>query len=204
MNDSPIPSSREKIVRLLRRAQQTVNDLARVLGLTDNAVRANLARLEREGLIREVGRRASVRKPESVYDITPDAERLFAKAYAPALATMLAVMEARLEEKELDIQLREAGRRLAAPYLPSLTGLPLKRRAAKALKILEHLGGLADLEDRDGKTYIRGYGCPFSQVVAEHPKLCLVAQVLVGELLGREVQEQCQRSDRPKCCFLVK
>jgi len=30
-----------------------------------------------------------------------------------------------------------------------------------------------------------------------------MAQVLVGELLGREVREQCQRGDRPKCCFVV-
>jgi predicted ArsR family transcriptional regulator len=180
-----------------------VNDLAGALGLTDNAVRANLARLERDGLVQPAGSRASVRKPESVYDITPEAERLFAKAYAPALATLLAVMEAGLDESELDSQLREAGRRLAAPHLPSLSRLPFPQRAQKALQILEDLGGLADLEDRDGRLYVRGFGCPFSQVVAAHPKVCLVAQVLVGELLGRQVQEQCQRGERSRCCFVI-
>lgn len=204
MNARRFTSSREKIVQLLRRAQHSVNDLARALRLTDNAVRANLARLERDGLVQLAGSRASVRKPESIYDITPQAERLFAKAYAPALATVLAVMEAGADEKELEIQLREAGRRLAAPHLPSLAGLPFPQRAEKTLQILEDLGGLADLEDRDGQLYVRGFGCPFSQIVTEHPKLCLVAQVLVGELLGCEVQEQCQRGDRPKCCFVVK
>jgi predicted ArsR family transcriptional regulator len=204
MSTHRLRSSREKILLLLRRGQQSVNDLARALGLTDNAVRANLARLERDGLVREKGRRASFRKPESVYDITPQAEHLFAKAYAPALATVLAVMEAGLDEKELDIQLRKAGRRLAAPHLPSLAGLNPERRAQKTLRILEDLGGLADVEERDGRRYVRGFGCPFSQIVSEHPKLCLVAQVLVGELLGCEVQEQCQRGDRPKCCFMLK
>ena len=197
------PSSRGKILQLLRRAQQSVNDLARALGLTDNAVRANLARLERDGFVQQAGSRASARKPESVYDITPEAERSFAKAYAPALASVLAVMEAGVDEKKLDLQLREAGRRLAAPHLPSLARLNPQQRAQKTLQILEDLGGLAELEDRDGQLYVRGFGCPFSQVVAAHPKLCLVAQVLVGELLGREVREQCQRGDRPKCCFVV-
>ncbi len=196
-------SSRAKIIRLLRRTQHTVNDLARALGVTDNAVRANLARLERDGLVQQAGSRASFRKPESVYDITPEAERLFAKAYAPALATLLAVMEAGLDEKQLDAQLREAGRRLAAPHLPSLAGLPLQQRAERALQVLEELGGLAELQERDGGLYVQGFGCPFSQVVSDHPKLCLVAQVLVSELLGRDVREHCQRGERPKCCFAV-
>jgi predicted ArsR family transcriptional regulator len=204
MNARRFTSSRDKIVRRLRRAQQSVNDLARALGLTDNAVRANLARLARDGLVQEAGSRASVRKPEAVYDITREAERLFAKAYAPALATLLEVMSAGLDEKELDMQLREAGRRLAAPHLPSLAGLPFRMRAKKALQILEDLGGLAELEDRDGRQCVRGFGCPFSELVTQHPKVCLLAQAMVGELLGREVDEQCQRADRPRCCFMLK
>src|SRR5687768_95447 len=126
MKNRLLESSREKIVRLLRRAQHTVNDLARALGLTDNAVRANLARLERDGLVQEAGTRPSFRKPESVYDITPQAERLFATAYVPALATLLAVMESGVDENELDAHLREAGRRLASPHLPALQDLPLE------------------------------------------------------------------------------
>jgi predicted ArsR family transcriptional regulator len=197
-------TSRGKIVRLLRKARQTVNDLARALGLTDNAVRANLARLERDGLVQLAGSRAAFRKPETMYDITPQAERLFAKAYAPALATLLGVLESGVDEKELDERLREAGRRLATPHLPALEGLSLRERAEKTLLILEQLGGLAEVQEREGGMYVQGFGCPFSQVVREHPKLCLVAQVLVGELLGREVVEQCQREGRPRCCFAVK
>jgi predicted ArsR family transcriptional regulator len=203
MNTRLFESSRSKIIQLLRRAQHTVNDLARALGVTDNAVRANLERLERDGLVHQAGSRPSFRKPESLYDITPEAERLFAKAYAPALATLLAVMEAELDEEQLDARLREAGRRLAAPHLPALAGLPLRERAERALQILEALGGLAELQDQDGRLSVRGFGCPFSQVVPDHPKLCLVAQVLVSELLGRDVREQCQRGERPKCCFVV-
>src|SRR6266480_1587765 len=140
-------SSRGKIMRLLRRAQQTVNDLARALGLTDNAVRANLARLERDGLVQQAGSRASFRKPESLYDITPEAERLFATAYAPALAILLEVLESGWDEHELDSRLREAGRRLAAPHLPSLMGLTLQQRAEKAVAILEALGGLGEVQE---------------------------------------------------------
>jgi predicted ArsR family transcriptional regulator len=197
-------SSRGRIVRLLRKAKQSVNDLAAALGLTDNAVRASLSRLERDGLVRQAGTRASFRKPESIYDITSEGARLFAKAYAPVLGAVLGVMEAQSGKGELDERLREAGRRLAAPYLPSMAGLPPRRRARRALEILEELGGLAELEEREGRLYVRGFGCPFAQVVAEHPKLCVVAEALVGELLGREVREQCERGERSRCCFEIR
>jgi predicted ArsR family transcriptional regulator len=203
MSNRLIASSREQIIRLLRRARQTVNELAAALGLTDNAVRANLARLERDGLVRQAGTRPSFRKPESEYDLTPEAERLFAMAYAPLLASLLGVMEERLDDRELDAQLRDVGRRLAAPHLPALARLPAAQRARRTLQIVESLGGLAELEERDGRVYVRGFGCPFSQVVPAHPKLCVVAEEMVGELLGRPVRETCERGDRPKCRFVA-
>ena len=48
------------MVQLLRRASRTVEELAQALGLTDNAVRAHLATLERDGLVRQGGLRRLV------------------------------------------------------------------------------------------------------------------------------------------------
>jgi predicted ArsR family transcriptional regulator len=188
---------------MLRRAPQSVNELAGALAVTDNAVRANLARLERDGLVQQAGRRPGFRKPESIYTITSKAERLFAKAYAPVLEALLAVLESHLSEKELDIKLRDVGRQLAAPSLRSMKGLSVSQRAKKTLKIIEDFGGLAEFERRGSRAFVVGFGCPFSEIVNSHPNLCVVVQALVGELLGQAVQEQCQRGERPKCCFLV-
>ncbi len=203
MDRQLLESSSGEILRLLRREPQSVNDLAGALGVTDNAVRAHLASLERDGLIQQAGRRPGFRKPESIYDITPKAERLFAKAYAPVLEALLAVLESDLSEKELDIKLRKVGRHLAAPYLQSMKGLSVRQRAKKTLQIIEDFGGLADVERRDSQAFVIGFGCPFAEIVNSHPKLCVVVRTLVGELLGQGVQEQCQRGERPRCCFLV-
>jgi predicted ArsR family transcriptional regulator len=197
-------SSRGEILRLLRRAPRSVNDLAKMLGVTDNAVRSILARLERNQLVRKSVKRPGFRKPESMYDITPDAERLFARAYAPVLQTLLAVLEAHSGEKDLMIQLREVGRRLAAPYLPLMKGLSLEQRIRKTVQVLEDFGGLAKAQQSDNQLFVVGFGCPFSEVVTEHPRLCVVVQALVGELVGRTAKEQCDRSERPKCCFVIK
>jgi len=201
MNQQLLNSSRGQLLRLLRRSPRSVNELAGALGVTDNAVRATLARLERDGLVRQVGRRPGFRKPESIYDITPQAERQFANAYAPVLETLLAVLESHLSGSDLDDKLRELGRRMAAPHLQSMEGLSFEQRAVLTLPILEDFGGLAELGQRDGHAFVIGFGCPFSEIVEKHPKLCLVVQAFVGELLGCKLQEQCQRGERSRCCF---
>src|SRR5436853_3932762 len=89
-------STRGKMVTLLRRASRTVEELAQALDLTDNAVRAQLAALERDGLAHQSGWRRSSSKPASVYTLTPEAEELFPKAYGPVLHQLLEELNERL------------------------------------------------------------------------------------------------------------
>ena len=74
-------STRGRIVSLLRSQTRTVNELAAELEMTDNAVRAHLATLERDGLIRQSGVQRGHRKPHFAYELTPEAEHLFPKSY---------------------------------------------------------------------------------------------------------------------------
>ncbi|HZA91639.1 MAG TPA: winged helix-turn-helix domain-containing protein, partial [Gemmatimonadales bacterium] len=69
-------STRGRVVTLLRDGHTTVEDLARALNLTDNAVRTHLSALERDGLVVQSGLRRGVGKPAYTYVLTPDAERL--------------------------------------------------------------------------------------------------------------------------------
>jgi predicted ArsR family transcriptional regulator len=194
-------TSREQILRLLRRAPHSVNDLAAALVVTDNAVRANLARLERDGMIQLVGRRSGFRKPEAIYDITLKAEHGFGKAYVPLLESLLRVLESGGSEQDLERTLKQVGRQLAAPHLPAMRNLDPETRAARTLEILQQLGGMGEVQPGESGTMIVGFGCPLSEVVSQHPKLCLVVEALVSELLGRAVHEQCNRGKRSRCCF---
>src|SRR5947209_17642929 len=106
-------STRGKIVTLLRRASRTVDELAQALDLTDNAVRAHLATLERDGFVQQRGERRGSGKPAYVYDLAPQAEQLFPKAYGPVLHQLQAVLSARMSPEELEAALREAGRGIA-------------------------------------------------------------------------------------------
>jgi predicted ArsR family transcriptional regulator len=72
-----------------------------------------------------------------------------------------------------------------------------------AVGVLNDLGGLAELEERDGGFVIRGYSCPLAAVATDHPEVCRMAEALVAELASVEVHEHCDRGERPRCRFKV-
>src|SRR4026208_1334934 len=107
-------STRGQIVTLLRSAPCPVEDLAGKLNLTDNAVRAHLATLERDGLVRQSGLRRGPRKPHFTYVLTDEADRLFPKAYDSLLNQLLTVLKTRLSAREIEGVLRDTGRGMVA------------------------------------------------------------------------------------------
>lgn len=203
-NERFLAGTRGRIVILLRRASRTVNQLAESLELTDNAVRAHLATLERDGLVQQSGLRRGSRKPHQAYDLTPQAEQLFPKAYGPILHQLLDVLGQRLPPAQVDEMLREVGHRLAAAHLPAAQEGDLETRIQKTLELLGELGGLAEREERDGKLLIQGYSCPLADAVPGHPEMCRMAETLLTEVIGVPVEERCRRGESPQCCFEVK
>jgi predicted ArsR family transcriptional regulator len=195
-----LASTRGRIVGLLRRGGRTVDELAAALALTDNAVRAHLATLERDGLVRQEGARRGAGKPAYTYGLTPDAERTFPRAYEPVLRELLGALGEQLAPGEVESLLRATARRLAAGQAPSAGG-DARARAAAAVDVLNALGGLAELEEGAGGFVIRSYGCPLAAVVPGHPEVCRLAAALVGEVAGAATRECCVRDPAPRCCF---
>jgi len=193
-------STRGRIVALLRRASLTVDELAQALELTDNAVRAQLAGLERDGIVRAHGQRKGAGKPSVAYELAPDVEPALSSAYRPLLGALLEGLTETLTERELVSVLRASGRRLAH-QVPALRG-DAAARANAVCAVLNDLGGMATAErDRDG-WMVRSEGCPLSAVVRQQPKVCKALEAMVGELAGATAREHCDRSDdRPRCCF---
>lgn len=197
-------STRGQIVTLLRRSGRTIGELATVLGLTNNGVRAHLAVLERDGVVRQHGSVRSASgggKPAYVYELTPEADGLFPKAYEPVLRRLLDVIAERLDPDEAEALLRTTGSRIAEGR--SAPANDTRERLETAIEVLNELGGLAELEVRDGDRLIRGYSCPLAAVTPDHPEVCRMVEALISELAGVTVQERCDRGTRPRCYFEV-
>ncbi|MDQ3802447.1 MAG: transcriptional regulator [Acidobacteriota bacterium] len=172
--------------------------------MTDNAVRAHLLSLERDGLVRQSGVQRGPRKPHFAYELTAEAERLFPKAYDALLNQLITVLKGRLPPAALEDVLREVGRSLAARHSSDKTPVDLEGRLQNALEVLKAIGGSPSVEREDGKLIIRSSGCPLSAAVVEHPEVCGLAEALVAEIVGLPVQERCYRGETPKCCFELK
>lgn len=197
-----LSSTRGRIVTELRRGSQTVEDLRTLLGITDNAVRAHLASLERDGIVHQTATRPSGRRPAVVYELTEEAERSFSHAYMPVLTRLVDTLGEKMSAKELEILLRKVGEKLAQDQ-PALKG-NLRERAKGAASVLTALGGLADVEESKGSIAIRGYSCPLADAVRAHPATCEAARALVSELVGADVKEACDKGSRPRCRFEIK
>ena len=194
-------STRGRIVLLLRRSSHTVDELAQDLSLTDNAVRAHLATLERDGLVHQSGVRRGSGKPALIYALTPEAEQLFPKAYAPVLQALLAVLTSSMSTEKREEIMQNAGRHLARQW--NIAPGELRTRLQEAVAVLNQLGGLAELED-DGESYsIQGYSSPLAAVVPNHPEMCHLAQTLLAELIGAPVVEQCGQRAPARCRFTI-
>lgn len=196
-------STRGQIVQSLRGGNRTVNELAAELGLTDNAIRANLLTLERDKLVHQAESVKGFRKPHFSYALTDEARDLFPKAYDSLFNRLVDVLKSGLARASVLGIMRETGRSIGSANAASPEA-SVEERVDHALAALEELGGSAVTESDEGNIYIKSGGCPFAEAVAEHPEVCQVAEAMLSEITGLPVEEHCDRRHKPKCSFAIK
>jgi predicted ArsR family transcriptional regulator len=196
-------STRGRLILLLRPGNRTVHELATELGLTDNAVRTHLDRLERDGLIQASGIRPGIRKPMITYGLTLEAGRLFPRMYGPILHQVLEVLAETLPPKKLEEIARAVGHRLAAEHRSAVQAAKIEDRAAQAIMVLGDWGGACERGKRDGKLVIRCFDCPLAIAVVGHPEVCLLVETMLSDLLAAPVHQHCQMEPAPQCTFEI-
>jgi DeoR family suf operon transcriptional repressor len=200
-----LDSSRGRIVTLLRGGPSTADEIASKLGLTPSAIRAQIAGMERDGLVQRAGQRRGVTRPSHVFELTPETEQLLSRAYIPLLTQLVQVFADGLPADQLERMLREAGKRLADELTRGRRPAGnLAARVASANELMnEHLGAITRVEANGGYV-IRGIGCPLAALTGKHPGICLAMESLLTRAIGVPVRECCNRSERPQCCFEIR
>lgn len=196
-------TTRGRVLGLLRHGPRTVDQLARDLGLTDNAIRAHLATLERDGLVSQEGirRGTGAGKPALVYALGPGVAVRLSRAYAPVLTALLEELAGELGRDRIESLMLGAGQRLAAT-LPRRAG-SLEERVNDAVALLNELGSDASAVSDGTGFRVQGSGCPLSAAVAQRPETCRAMQGLLAELIGVPVAQCCDQGRSPRCCFTV-
>lgn len=200
-----LDTTRGRIVALLRPQPRSVEEIAAALSITGSAVRGHLRSLERDGLIRSPRTRPGVTRPYRLYELTPDVEQLLSRAYMPLLGQLVKQFALAEPPERFDAIMREAGRGLAHELSPQPATGNLEERIRAAVDMMHReLGASTELEKANSHYVIRGHGCPLSALSGKHPGVCHTIESLLAEILGAEVQECCDRSDQPRCCFEIR
>ena len=194
-------SARNRIIQVLRERMCTVEDLAKELGVTENAIRAQVVLLQRDGLVESVGQMKGVRKPSLIYGPTPEADLYFSKAYPAALAYLLDVLAEQMSQKEFRTVMKKLGKKFA-DSAPRPTG-NLQDRVETAIRFYETLGALTKTEKKGKRLIIKSNGCPLGKAVSTHAGICIAVESLLSELIGVPVHQHCDRGRRPGCRFEV-
>jgi len=194
-------TTRGRLLLLMCRGPRTVNELAEALGVTDNAVRAQLTNLQSDGLVRQGGLRPGLRKPHVDYELTPKARRSFPTAHEPVLACLIDVLQERLDPAQARSLMKETARRLIAAWLGELREAEPRGRAWELLEKLRASAPGVSLEEEQGLLRVRACGCPLASVTESQPEICVLLAEVLGELLGTPVRERCDRNESPRCCF---
>jgi predicted ArsR family transcriptional regulator len=206
VHESLIPEkpavTRDRIIDLLQKHPSSIAELAEELGVTQNAVRSQIALLERERFVEIRGSIKGPRRPAAVYGIRPGAEVHPSKAYPVLFSDLLRVLSKKLSGTDYTGVMRELGKQVALSA-PKSTGAP-RERVGDALKFLKMLGSSAEMSEEKGKIVVSSFGCPFSRGVSADARFCLAVESLLHELTGLPVTEHCDHGEHPSCRFEIK
>ena len=198
-------NSRGRIVALLRRGHLTADEMAAELRLTAAAVRAQITAMERDGIVQRAGHRAGATRPSQLFALTSEVEQLLSGAYVPLLIELVRESAARLTPKDFRSLMRSTGKGLATAFPRSMgPDAPLAARVNDVGALLnDQLGSTMEVQRSNGHYVLRASGCPLAALTGHHPSVCTVVESLIGTLVQAPVQECCDRTQRPQCCFLV-
>lgn len=196
-----VNSAATNVLSQLRHGPKTVEELAKALRLTGNAIRNQLRKLQADNLVIRSGTREGISKPSILYAITLEGQIEFSTLYLPVLTQFLRVAEGQCSNAQLAAFMSATGKSLAARY--PKPGGTLRERARGAARLLKSFGGVAEVRTRDGELIIRSLACPLAALTSEHPAACNVLEGLLADYIGASVKSCCSLTDEPRCCFEV-
>lgn len=181
---------RGRIVESLKKHHtRTAADLSGEQGVTPNAIRQHLARLERDGLVSGRAQRLGRTKPTYVYSLTSEGERLFPQRYPLLLHAVLDELKRDGGSDGVAKVFRSIGRHSAQRHAGRFAGKDLGGKVAELADFLRERGVMVEHDKTASGYVLREFNCPFRDTVADHPEVCSVVHTLMEEVLPAKTRQ---------------
>jgi predicted ArsR family transcriptional regulator len=205
MNTIHDSSTRRVILTLLKtKALLTVNELSKLLQISEMAVRRHLNTLERDGLVQSILLRQTMGRPTNQYSLTELADDLFPKNYHQLTLDLLGELE--LEEKDLVGLLFERRKdKLFRKYEPLIQGKSLKDKVAQLAELQDAGGYMVQWSEEEDHYRLEEYNCPIAQVAGKYNQACQCELQLFEDLLNAPVERtECLAKSGNKCVYIIR
>lgn len=178
---------RSRLLDLLKReGPQNAPQLARTLDLTLTAVRQQLGRLQRDGLVEPRLERRPRGRPSLIYRVTSKSDTLFPQAYGAYALGLLRQLRTIDGDKKMDRLFARRMQELIMQYSKRLRGLPLHSKLRELAHIRDEEGYMA----RPHAGGLTEHHCPIAALAKEFPQTCLYERKLFEKVLGMPLERK--------------
>lgn len=202
----PGESQQRILDHVKRRGAGTVPEIARALEINVETVRSHLRRLRTRGLIERTGSRSrGVGRPEVVYVLTDEADRLFPDRAGRLLADLVDFLRREGETETLTTFFAEQGDARTSRAMRELAGLEGEARVRRLAELLTEEGFMAGVDKTaEGELQLRLSHCPIRNLVDVTTAPCRAELSSVARALEARLKRVSYIPDgQSACCYVV-
>lgn len=197
-------SIQHELLASIRIRPRTITELTKELQLTRTAVKHQLNKLLREGLVVEGEMRRSDKagKPAREYKSSPGSEDANSSAYVPFIVGLLETLPDHLDRKERKNLFETIGGNMARH-----AGLPDKAgdrdRLNDAIDLVNSLGATAELVENNDELIITNMSCPLAKAVRQEPCVCDAVASFFTKATGLKIRAECTYGEMLVCRYKI-
>jgi predicted ArsR family transcriptional regulator len=197
---------RKRLMRHLLRNKSgaSIEELARVLGVTRTAVRQHLASLYRDGLVAPGAERATGGRPERLFVLTPAGREAFPRHYSWFARLLIEAIAKEHGAAGLRVRLGRIASAVVAELRRRLPRQASRRqKVVSASRLMDELGYDARAgADLAGAPTIEADNCVFHELAMKNPEVCQFDLSLLSGLTGSKVDlDECMARGGHVCRF---
>ncbi|HXT10856.1 MAG TPA: metalloregulator ArsR/SmtB family transcription factor [Candidatus Angelobacter sp.] len=198
----------DRLLLLLKtRGRSSTGDLAMALGITGEAVRQQLVRLEADGLVEAASEARGVGRPTQLWQLTTAANSRFPDTHAELTTQLIETIRSTLGESALNKVIAAREKVLQRDYTIALEGTQtLKERVERLASIRNSEGYMAEWRAEGTGFQLIENHCPICTATAACMNLCDAELKLFRSILGPDVsvsREEHIFSGARRCAYRI-
>jgi predicted ArsR family transcriptional regulator len=207
LENVPRPAADRLLVLLKTRGPQTAADLGKAIGVTGEAARQQLLRLEAAGLVAATAKPAGVGRPAQVWALTDAGHARFPDAHAELTAQLIGAIRKQFGEEALDRLIDARAADSKAAYAAALEGsADLGEKVARLAEARSREGYMAESRPEGGGYTLVENHCPICVAATACQGFCRAELDTFREVLGPDVsverEEHIVAGDR-RCAYRI-